>query len=192
MSGEINQYNVNASEVDKLKWILDVFRPHFDVMVINPAKDIAKHHNGAMPAFLWITCAIDWLAGFMVGKDRNKIGGAIGTSYIDFINGYFPPEYKCHAYGIYNLRTGLVHNYSIKEARQNKRREYALTHGERAGTHFALLPNGQFLLNLDDLLDDFVLATESYFEDVRNNAGRLHSFIECYEREGFLYIFQIS
>lgn len=185
--GKIKPYPSSSTKLEKLNWFKQQFRPHFEIMAVSPAKDMIEHPNGAMPAFLWITCAIDWLAGFMYGEKR-KPTGDVKKSFTDFIKIYFDsnPEYAKHSENLYTLRNGLIHNYTIKE--QNNKREYCLARQGRGGDHFKVMANGQTILNLDDLFADFESAKDKYFDAVEQTPSIFDKFEECYDREGFLRV----
>src|SRR4051812_11846509 len=104
----------NPTDAQKLDWFRKEFRPHFDEWVGNTAsRMVIDEHNTAvaMPAFIWLTCSIDWLAGFWWGKStRNHVKEA----FTGFVKNYFPKTYDPSR--LYDsLRNGLVHSFTIKK-----------------------------------------------------------------------------
>lgn len=189
--GEIKPYPFPSPTPEQFAWFKGQFRPHFETMVVKPADELVNSpciKSGAMPAFLWITCAIDWLAGFLYGEVRDN---AVRESYKTFITTYFTnnKNYEFQADNLYIFRNGLIHNYTIKQNKGEKKRVFALTHNGIGGKHFDNLSNGQILLNLNDFFIDFVAAKDQYFNDVENKPRIFFNFAKCYEREGFLQIF---
>ena len=176
----INFQDVNAplagsSRDQKLRWFRSYFRPHFDDWIFGPIDRLA-HSEDALIGFIFMACAIDYLAGFWWG---NSTKGKVEKVYTDFVDEYFPKG-RYEARGLYDsLRNGLVHMFTIKN------RKYALTHNN-PHLHLKVDANGQILLNAGDLRDDLNTAKERYFNDVEASADLLERLLERYDREGFL------
>ena len=166
---------LGGSPPQKLVWFRTYFRPHFDDWVFGPI-DRLVHAQDALIGFIFMACAVDYLAGFWLGKSTKR---NVEKVYVDFINQYFP-EGRYDAKGLYDsLRNGLVHMFTIKN------KEYALTHNN-PHLHLKVDANGQMVLNAGDLRDDLHAAKERYFNDVEASADLLDRLRERYNREGFL------
>lgn len=131
---DIYSYDRHWSVEHKLEWFKTSFRSRFEIWVISPAQAMIDHPNGGMPAFVWLTCAIDWAAGFWWGKPtiekdaKGRIKNENKKCYTGFINEYFTKD-MYDADGLWDsLRNGLVHMYTIKGAK------YALTNKGKRGT----------------------------------------------------------
>ena len=100
-----------SSQAEKLNWFQKIFRPHFDDWVMGPINRLV-HSQDALIGFIFMSCAVDYLAGFWWG-DSTK--GKVGRAYPGFITAYFPNDLY-NSYGLYNsLRNGLVHMFTIKK-----------------------------------------------------------------------------
>ena len=162
-----------------LEWFRKNFRPHFDDWVFGPI-DRLVHSRDALIGFIFMTCAIDYLAGFWWGKSAR---GKVREAYKGFIDEYFPTG-QYDADGIYeSLRSGLVHMFTI----QNKK--YALTHNNPEH-HLKVGPENQILLNAGNFRDDLHTAKERYFDDVEKRPDLLDRFLKRYQRDGFLKVEQ--
>ena len=159
----------------KLAWFRNYFRPHFDDWVIEPINRLV-HTQDALIGFIFMACAIDYLAGFWWGKSTR---GEVDDAYTRFIDEYFPKS-QYDSKGLYDsLRNGLVHMFTIKN------KKYALTHNN-PGLHLKIDRNGQVVLNAGDFRDDLIAAKESYFDDVEAKPEMLDRVLDRYNRDGFL------
>ena len=180
MSRELPQ----PTDAQKLEWFKKEFRPHFDEWVEAPAKRMIAADDSigvAMPAFIWLICSIDWLAGYYYGGPTDNVNK---VSYISFINQYFPKE-KYDGKSVYEkLRCGLVHMYTIKDNR------YALTH-RHPEFHLYLGESGFEVINLEDFYADWSIAKNAYFDDVEKSGALLE---KAYNRHlsGFLGLIPIK
>lgn len=164
------------SPQQKLEWFQKGFRPHFEEWVVKPAEAIMRDPGGKMPAFVWLTCAIDWIAAFRFGESTKN---NVKEAYTNYIDEYFPKG-KYSAQDLYDsLRNGLVHMYTIKGS------TYALIDNHPDG-HLKTTSDGQLLLNLEDFFADFVEAKNKFFDAVEIDPALLDKVIQRYEREGFL------
>jgi hypothetical protein len=165
-----------GSTPQKLVWFRSYFRPHFDDWVFGPI-DRLVHAQDALIGFIFMACAIDYLAGFWCGKSSKRV-------YVDFIDHYFP-QGRYDAGGLYDsLRNGLVHMFTIKN------RKYVLTHNN-PHLHLRAAANGQIVLNAGNLRDDLRTAKESYFNGVETSADLLDRLLKRYNREGFLDLLKV-
>ena len=165
----------------KLEWFQKEFRPHFDEWVIDPAQRMVNAPE-AMPAFIWLACAIDWLAGFWWGQSTD---GHVKQVYVGFISNFFPQS-KYIAEDLYDsLRNGLVHMYTIKG------KKYALKHQEPT-LHLKVTTDAHVVLNLENFFDDVVKAKNGFFDAVELDPLLLDKVIIRYEREGFLDIISVN
>ena len=164
-----------SPHTQKITWFRDYFRPHFDDWVIGPINRLV-HTQDALIGFIFMACAVDYLAGFWWGESTK---GQVDNAYTGFINEYFPKG-RYDATGLYDsLRNGLVHMFTIKN------KKYALTHNN-PGLHLKNDRNGQIILNAQDFRDDLIAAKERYFADVEVQAELLDRVLDRYNRDGFL------
>lgn len=109
-----------------------------------------------LAVFILISCAIDAIAGFFVGRSSVKARG-LGKNYKEFLKAYMPGYNPIDVY--YSIRCALAHNYII---------------GGKIGlTHSQALNNIKFknkeiskIINLDSFLKDFKSAVKKYFNDL--------------------------
>lgn len=176
-----NQSISEWTHEDQLSWFHEKFRPYFDRSVIDTGQRLLHKHE-PLAAFLWISCAIDWLAGFHVGKSR--IGrGKVAEAYIGFIEEYFPGG-RYDAHGLYEvLRNGFVHAFTVKGP-------YTLTHNNPRD-HLEI-KWGNTVLNAESLFADLVFAKNRFFDAVEEDAMKLNRVIERYERERFFQLVPLS
>ncbi|MGZ3578552.1 MAG: hypothetical protein ACXU98_05990 [Syntrophales bacterium] len=159
---------------DDLDWFRDGFRPHFDDWVIASVDRLIK--SEALIGFVFMACAIDYLAGFWWGKSTK---GEVEKAYIGFVDEYFPKN-KYNSKGLYDsLRNGLVHMFTIKNMK------YALTHGHPE-LNLRVTSSGHMLLNADDFRDDLVEAKNKYFDAVEDDDVLMDKLKERYNRDGFM------
>jgi len=159
----------------KLYWFRDYFRPHFNEWVFDPIDRLVPSQD-ALIGFIFMACAIDYLAGFWWGKSTKNQGKA---AYTGFINSYFPPG-RYDAEGLYDsLRNGLVHMFTIKN------KKYTLTHNN-PHLHLKRDPYGQVILNAEDFRNELVGAKERYFDEVEARSDLLDKVLDRYARDSFL------
>lgn len=60
-----------GSEPQTLVWFRDYFRPHFDNWVFGPIDRLVCAED-ALIGFIFMACAIDYLAGFWWGKTTKR------------------------------------------------------------------------------------------------------------------------
>ena len=110
-----------------------------------------------LAAFILISCAIDFLAGFMYGitsfqpKARES-----SKNYKAFVTKYLPQYYPDDVYN--NIRCRLAHNYTIGGS-------VALTH-LRPDRHDPKGAKGRTIINFEDFCADFQAAADAYFKDL--------------------------
>jgi hypothetical protein len=175
MFGPPSAGNSPSSHAEKLEWFRNEFRPHFNTMVFGPINRLVISDD-ALIGFIFMACAIDYLAGFRLGAStKNKVQ----DTYIKFIDEYFPPDRYDSAGLSDSLRNGLVHMFTIKN------KKYALTHNN-PHLHLIIDRNGQTILNAANFRDDLVAASKHYFDDVEVKSDLLDKLLERYQRDGFL------
>jgi len=146
---------------------------NFDKWIFGGIEALSKS-KGVCLTFVIIACAIDYLAGFNIGKQTD------GKDYIDFLEEYDWFTKKYNPTDIYkSLRCGLVHNFTIHGGK------FDLTHNHPE-LHLTT-PKGQTILNYEDFYRDLRRLKEEYFEKVKApGGGKLASFMNRYEKLGFL------
>ena len=169
------------TDSQKLEWFKKEFRPHFDEWVVDTASRMVNARDDvgvAMPAFIWLACGIDWLAGF-----RSEESDSNTKSYTGFIKEYFPSTYDPKK--LYDsLRNGLIHSFTIKKG------QYALIH-RHPELHFAS-NNQSEILNLENFFQDWINAKNKFFDDIERNPDKLDRAFQRHQRDGFLGLIQIS
>ena len=61
--GPMGAYKPTSSHAEKLTWFRDQFRPHFDGWIFDPINRLV-HSQDALIGFIFMACAIDYLASF--------------------------------------------------------------------------------------------------------------------------------
>jgi len=166
---------LQSLQAEKLNWFQKAFRPHFDDWVIGPVNRLV-YYRDALIGFIFMSCAIDYLAGFWWGKSTQ---GGVRKAYTGFIDAYFPRGLY-DADGLYDsLRNGLVHMFTIKGKR------YALTHNHPE-LYLKKSKTGQIVLNAGNFRDELVAAKDKYFNKVESSSDMLNKVLDRYKRDGFL------
>lgn len=156
----------------ELIWFAYTFRPHFEEWIFGPIDRLVCSKD-ALIGFIFMSCSIDYLAGFWRGRETHR------TDYIDFIKTYFPNG-KYDERRLYeSLRCGLVHMFTIKD------RKYALTHNNPTN-HLKSTDDGHIVLNAGNFRDDLFSAAQKYFNDVQADPLLLQKLIDRYNNYGFL------
>lgn len=164
-----------SSHEEKLAWFREYFRPQFNGWVFDPIDRLAPSQN-ALIGFIFMACAIDYLAGFWWGRSTKD---QVKAAYTGFITEYFPKG-RYDAYGLYDsLRNGLIHMFTLRG------KKYVLTHNN-THRHLKSDPFGRIILNAEDFRDDLAEAKEQYFRDVEGKPDLLDKLLERYRRDGFL------
>lgn len=166
---------VTAPHKEKIDWFRNEFRPHYERWITLPLFRLIQCDN-ALVAFIFMSCAIDYLGSFLLGESTK---GKVKSAYTEFIRRYFPS-------GLYDpddlydsLRNGLVHLFTIKD------RKYALIDGN-SHLHLTKDVDGQVWLNAEDFMQDLNTARERYFDDVETNRNLMDKLLKRLERDGFL------
>ncbi len=166
-------------EDKNLEFFTEKFVPHFNDWIFNKI-DRYVISDDALIGFIFMSCVIDYLAGFWWGEDTK---GQVKMAYTGFINEYFPIG-KYEANDLYDsLRNGLVHKFTIQKKR------YALTHNH-PDLHLEIRKS-QLILNANDFAQDLHEAASRYFSDVEQHPELLKKFMNRFERDGFLFITKI-
>ncbi len=159
-----------------LRFFVEQFKPHFFEWIFKPINRLV-YSEDALIGFIFMSCVIDYLAGFWWGEGTNS---NVKKAYTGFVKQYFPVGVY-DAYDLYDsLRNGLVHMFTIKGKR------YALIHN-RPDLHLKMDSNNQTILNAGDFAQDLYQATLKYFSDVETDFELLKKFMKRYKRDGFLF-----
>lgn len=173
-SSKLTGISTTSSHAEKIEWLRE-FRSHFDGWVFHPINRLVSSHD-ALVGFIFMACAMDYLAGFWWGKSTE---GEVKKAYTGFIDEYFPKG-RYDANGLYDsLRNGLVHMFTIKK------KKYALIH-EHPKLHLKADRTGHIILNAGDFRDDLTTAKERYFDDVEAKTDLLDKMIERFVRDSFM------
>ena len=160
---------------DKINWFRNDFRPHFEEWVIGPIDRLVTSRD-ALIGFIFMSCTIDYLAGFWWGKSTE---GENKKAYIGFVDTFFEKG-RYASDGLYDsLRNGLVHMFTIKN------KKYALIHNNPK-LHLLQDNAGQIIINAGNFRDDLVAAKDKYFADVELKSDLMDKLIERLNRDGFL------
>lgn len=163
---------INKVEEKYKGWILGSIRQTF--------KSTEHGQDGSSPlsAFILVSCAIDFFAGFYAGLATFKPKrGESPKNYKDFVAKYismYDPEDLYTA-----LRCRLVHNYTIGE-------DIGLTH-HNFQNHDPNGLRGHKILNFENFLIDFENGVRDYFNDLRADDEKQNKL-----REKFMVRYQLG
>jgi hypothetical protein len=119
--------------------------------------------DGSTPlaAFILVSCAIDFLAGFMCGIASFSPSGESSRNYKAFVIKYLPQYDPVDVYS--NIRCRLAHNYSIGGS-------VALTHRNPAA-HDPSGTKGRKIINFENFFADFQDAASAYFKELATDSA---------------------
>lgn len=146
-------------------WILGSIRQTYKA-----TKDL-ENESAPLAVFILISCAIDFLAGFMCGITSFNSKNS-GKNYKAFVGRYLPqydPEDIYH-----HIRCRLAHNYTIGEG-------VGLIH-LKSEMHDpkGIKPGGRRIINLEDFLADFQAGANRYFDDLSTDSALQGAFSARY------------
>jgi hypothetical protein len=108
--------------------------------------------------------------------------GVIGKHFRAFVTHYLRQYDAAALY--HDLRSGLVHSYTVGDT-------YSFTHLEHAGKHLETTQTGfgtRTLLNLEDFVDDLEQAFKALLEDIRTKPAQFEKAKARYESIGLLTV----
>lgn len=132
----------------------------------------ASAGKSKMGAFILASCFIEYLAGFVAGKETTS------KDYRAFVKNYLPPLYdpeKLHR----DLRCKLVHNYSEGGSYMFAYAEPAL-HGRQVA--------GKMVVNLEDFITDLEGALHKLFTELDSDSSKAKKAEERFDKIGLIGI----
>ena len=173
--------NVIPPSQEDINWFRNKFRPNFNEMVMDPINRLVPSRD-ALIGFIFMSCAIDYLAGFWWGESTKR---KVGPTFTKFIDTYFVPN-RYDSKDLYDsLRNGLVHMFTIKD------KKYGLVHNKTM-LHLKTSTDGHIMLNAEDFRDDLIVAKELYFRDVETDSIYMNRLKDRHSRDGFLEVLEVS
>ena len=132
----------------------------------------ASAGGSKMGAFILSSCFIDYMAGFVCGKQST------GKDYKNFVKQYLPSEYDPEK--LYtDLRCMVVHNYSEGGS-------YIFTDNKSQlhGKEFS----GRMIVNLENFIDDLESSLNRFLQELESDVEKRKKAIERYNSIGLLGI----
>jgi hypothetical protein len=131
--------------------------------------------DGAFLSFICCFTATEALGGFLIPKSSVPKGEGVNAfRFKEFIRKYFPVPYRSQADDLWKLRNAMVHAFSPDD--------FALAH-HQGHLHLKTV-NGQRVLNAEDFYASLVLATKSYFDELRGDDAMMKAFSERKQEAG--------
>lgn len=153
--------------------IIPVVEGIFNVWILGGI-DALVQSTGQSLAFVLISCAIEYLAGFWKGGPTNQ------TDYINFLSEYTEFSLKYTPKDVYkSLRCGLVHNFTIHNG------VYCLTFADTRN-HLRKSKTGHIILNFENFYLDFKKLKEAFFTRAKTDNAAKTRFIARFRDKGFL------
>ena len=150
------QDQIDRVEATYKTWVLGSIKKTYEA-----TKDELE---GSTPlvAFILVSCAIDFLAGFMCGiASFLPPAGESSRNYKAFVIKYLPQYDPVDVYS--NIRCRLAHNYSIGGS-------VGLTHRNPAA-HDPSGTKGQKIINFENFFADFQDAASAYFKELATDSA---------------------
>jgi hypothetical protein len=139
----------------ELEDAVDYTHQHFGEIFLGGIPGLLNR-DGAYLSFICVFAGIEALAGFRHPDRKN------GERLRDFVTEYFDSRYHPVAERLWELRNSMVHSFSP--------RHFALIH-HGSMHHFRTDPQGQVMLNAEDMYASLVAATDRYFAHLRSDSG---------------------
>jgi hypothetical protein len=138
----------------------------------------ASAGKSKMGAFILASCFIEYMAGFVAGKETNR------EDYKKFVKDYLPPLYDPEKFYT-DLRCKLVHNYSEGGSYLFVDDKLNL-HGHREQT------SGKLIINLENFIDDLEVALNRLLIEIEQNGSRMKTAETRYKKIGLLGVFSVK
>lgn len=146
---------IDAVKERYASWVLGSINQTYEA-----TKD-AQEGSTPLAAFILVSCAIDFLAGFMCGiTSFTPKPGESSKNYKAFVARYLPQYDPGDVYN--NIRCRLAHNYSIGG-------NVGLTH-LHPELHDPKGIKGRTIINFEDFRADFQKAADKYFNDLASDS----------------------
>ena len=134
----------------------------------------SKNNSTPLAAFILLSCAIDFIAGFYSGLSNFDSRNS-GEIYKKFIRKYMTKYDPADIY--VGIRCRLAHNYTLGE-------DIALTH-QQPKLHKPKVKAGEKkVINFENIYSDFKNAVEQYFQELEKSEANMDvqkKFIKRYK-----------
>ena len=127
----------------------------------------SQNNSTPLTAFILVSCAIDFVAGFFEGIDTFTPRDS-GEIYKRFIKKYMPSYDPVDVYK--GVRCPLAHNYTIGN-------DVLLTHN-KPKIHNPRGPQGSRVINFENFYSDFMAGANQYFKDLPKNTDLQARFLK--------------
>lgn len=174
--------SLGSSADDRVTWARTKFKTIIEESIFNRLDKL--RNTDPLVAFIYMSCAIDYLAGFWHGR-KNRTDQ---QDYKEFVDKYFPlnndGSKRYDANALYeDLRCDLVHNLTVGKT-------YVLTHGE-SEKHLKKTLTGQTVLNAESFEADLRLSKENYFLTINIEPELCLAAVERYRR-GMIDVIRVT
>src|SRR6266700_1184185 len=159
------QDQIDRVEATYKTWVLGSIKRTYEA-----TKD-TQEKSTPLAAFILVSCAIDFLAGFMCGiTSFSPQPGESSKNYKAFVTKYLPQYDPVDVYN--HIRCRLAHNYTIGG-------DVALTHRNLAA-HDPCGTKGRKIINFENFFADFQEAASAYFKELASDSALQAKFANRY------------
>lgn len=174
--------SLGSSADDRVNWARIKFKTIIEESIFNRLEKL--RNTDPLVAFIYMSCAIDYLAGFWHGR-KNRTDQ---QDYKEVVDKYFPlnndGSKRYDANALYeDLRCDLVHNFTVGKT-------YVLTHGE-SEKHLKKTDTRQTVLNAESFEADLRRSKENYFRAINFEPELCLAAIERYRR-GMIDVIRVT
>ncbi len=138
-------------------------------------KEDKSNKTTPLMAYLLVSCAIDFIAGFYAGRDTKNSTG-LGKQYKDFVRNFMAGYDEDILYK--HLRCALAHNFALGDI--------LLTHNN-SSVHLKKY-KGVLALNFENFFNDYKIAVEKYFSMLDIDIDLQNKFLKRYNSGGVLTV----
>lgn len=164
-----------VAKVNKVKDTFDTWVEKSISTTYESLRNDDTNQTTPLMAYLLVSCAIDFIAGFYCGRKPRNRNNKSGKEYRMFVKD-FMPNYDAEV--LYkDLRCALAHNFALGES-------LALTHNKR-WLHLKYV-GGKILINFEDFYSDFKNGAKKYFERVHKEKQLQELFLSRFDDGGIV------